>query len=60
MLVDLKKARDFVYSNGMLWERALFAYHFEDGSLEHLHRCLLAYKNADDGFGNAQEHVYGT
>jgi len=56
MSVDLKKARDFVYANGVLWERALFAYHFEDGSLEHLHRCLLAYKNADNGFGHAFEH----
>jgi hypothetical protein len=56
MSIDLKRARDFVYQNGVLWERDLFAVHFEGGSLERLHRSLRAYQNADGGYGNAMEH----
>lgn len=56
MTVDVKKARDYVYANGVLWERDLFAWHFQDGSLERLHRSLQAYQNADGGYGNAMEH----
>jgi hypothetical protein len=44
-MVDFKNARDFVYANGQLWERALFAYCFQDGSLAHLHDSLRAYRN---------------
>lgn len=56
MAVSLRKARDFVYSNGALWERALFGYLFEERPLAHLHQCWLAYKNPDCGWGNALEH----
>jgi hypothetical protein len=56
MSISLKKARDFVYSTGVLWEKALFGYLFEDRSLEHLHQCLLCYKNPDNGWGHALEH----
>ena len=56
MPIDIKKARDFVYANGTLWERALFAYLFQNGSLERVHQCLLCYKNPDSGFGHALEH----
>lgn len=56
MTIDLKKARDFVYANGTLWERALFAYHFQDGQLARLHKTLLQYKNPDGGYGHALEH----
>ncbi len=56
MAVDMKKARDFVYSNGILWERALYAYQFEDGSVERLRQCWACYKNPDGGFGHALEH----
>src|SRR5215813_1859484 len=56
MSVNMKKARDFVYANGMLWERALFATLFQGKSPDHLHQCLLAYKNPDGGFGHALEH----
>jgi hypothetical protein len=54
--ISLKKARDFVYGNGQLWERALFAYLFQEGPLEHVHRCLLCYRNPDGGYGHAMEH----
>ncbi len=55
MAIDLKKARDFVYSNSVLWERALFGLLFEGRSAAHLAKCLLAYKNSDNGFGNGLE-----
>lgn len=54
--IDLKKARDFVYSSGVPWERALFAWLFESGSPEYVQRCLLIHKNADNGYGHALEH----
>jgi hypothetical protein len=56
MAVDLRQARNFVYEHGTLWERALFAYLFQDGSAERLQHSLLCYKNADDGYGHALEH----
>lgn len=52
----LQQARDYVYQHGTLWERALFAYHFDDGPLATLHNALRAYKNEDYGFGNGLEH----
>lgn len=56
MTVDLKKARDFVYENGALWEEALFAYLFQGGSIDTLHQRLLQYKNPDGGYGHGLEH----
>ncbi len=55
MVVNLKKARDFVFSSGVLWERDLFAYHF-GGDLSRVHPSLRAHRNADGGYGNALEH----
>ncbi|HEU4965837.1 MAG TPA: hypothetical protein VFV52_18660 [Bacilli bacterium] len=54
-MVSIDKARAFVFQNGQLWERALFSYLFDGGSLAHVHRCLLAYKNEDGGFGHGLE-----
>ncbi len=56
MPFDPAKARDFVYSNGTLLERALFAWLFDDGPLERLHQIILCYKNPDNGFGHGLEH----
>lgn len=56
MAVDLRKARDFVYANGTLFERALYAWLFEDGSVERVRQNLLCYKNPDGGWGHALEH----
>src|SRR3954469_22319867 len=58
MAINLKNARDFVYASGTLWERALFAYLFQGGSLDRLHQCLLNYKNPDGGYGHALEHDF--
>ncbi len=56
MSIDLSKARDFVYRNGTLFERALFAWLFDGASLERLQQIILCYKNADNGFGHGFEH----
>ncbi|MCI0710403.1 MAG: hypothetical protein L0154_09605 [Chloroflexi bacterium] len=53
--VDLQQARNYVCQHGTLWERALFALHFDDGPLSTLHNALRAYKNADNGYGNGLE-----
>ncbi|MCA9882798.1 MAG: hypothetical protein KC708_07510 [Anaerolineae bacterium] len=55
-MVNLGQARNFVYEHGTLWERALFSYLFDGGSLERLHQCLRVYKNEDNGFGHRFEH----
>ncbi len=52
----IAKARDFVFRNGTLWERALFSYLFDAEPLERVHRCLMPYKNLDGGWGNGLEH----
>jgi hypothetical protein len=56
MTINFKAARDFVYANGTLWERSLFAYLFQNGDLSHLHHHLKGYQNGDGGYGNAMEH----
>ena len=56
MAINWKGARDFVYANGTLWERALFSWLFEGGSLERLHGCLSIHQNTDGGYGHAFEH----
>ncbi len=56
MPIDLDNARDYVYRNGTLLERALFAWRFDEGSLERLHQIILCYKNPDNGFGHGLEH----
>ena len=56
MTINFKNARDFVYGNGTLAERALFAYLFENGTLERLHQCLACYRNPDGGWAHGLEH----
>ena len=56
MAIDMCKARDYVYRSGTLFERALFAWLFDAGSLERLHQIILCYKNPDAGFGHGFEH----
>ncbi|MCY4062442.1 MAG: hypothetical protein OXG53_08740 [Chloroflexi bacterium] len=56
MAFDLKKARQFVYRNGTLLERALYSWLFDGGSLQRLHQIILCYKNPDNGFGHGLEH----
>ncbi|MCY4464823.1 MAG: hypothetical protein OXE46_04730 [Chloroflexi bacterium] len=56
MPINIGKAREFVYRQGTLFERALFAWLFDSGSLERLQQIILCYKNPDDGFGHGFEH----
>jgi hypothetical protein len=51
----LESARTFVLSNARLLERHLFAFLFQQGNPDHVRTALLAYQNADGGFGNALE-----
>ncbi len=56
MAVSIRKARDFVYSHGVMWEKALFGYLFGSKPLAHVHQCLLCYRNPDAGWGHGLEH----
>lgn len=56
MPIDMGSARSFVFSNGTLFERALFSYLFDDGSVDRLESIILCYKNPDNGFGHGMEH----
>ncbi len=49
------RAELFLWNNARLLERHLFAYHFQGGPREAVLAALLAYQNADGGFGNALE-----
>jgi hypothetical protein len=51
----LDSAWTFLLNNGRLLERRLFDFHFRDGSAGDVLAALLAYQNADGGFGNALE-----
>ncbi|MEM8858571.1 MAG: hypothetical protein AAGD96_09630 [Chloroflexota bacterium] len=50
-----QKAENFIWTNGRLLERRLFAYHFKEGSAQNVISALLGFQNADGGFGNALE-----
>jgi hypothetical protein len=56
MTISFKKASDFVYSRGVLWERVLFAHLFGGAPLAHVLQCLACYKNPDGGWGHGLEH----
>lgn len=51
----LECAEAFIWHNGRLLDRRLFAYHFKAGSREDVLAALAAYQNSDGGFGNALE-----
>lgn len=50
-----ERAKTFLWNNGRLLERQLFAFVFEHGSRDAVLSSLRAYQNADGGFGNALE-----
>ena len=51
----MERAETFIWKNARLIDRHLFAYHFKYGSSEAVISTLLAYQNADGGFGHALE-----
>lgn len=56
MGISIERAREFVYTHGVLWERLLFGHLFEGADAAPVRSAMAAYKNQDNGFGNAFEH----
>jgi hypothetical protein len=52
---QLVKAGAFIFQHGRLLERQIYAYLFRGGTKEACLKALLAYQNADGGFGNGIE-----
>jgi hypothetical protein len=52
---SFERARDLVYRSGRVLERRLFARLFEDGDVHGVVNAVLAYGNADGGFGHGLE-----
>jgi hypothetical protein len=50
-----ESATNFIWKNARLLERAIFAYHFLNGSPARILDVLHTYQNEDGGFGNALE-----
>jgi hypothetical protein len=57
---SFSKARDFLYQNGRMLERASFAFHFEGGSASDALAELAGYQNSDGGFGHGLEPDFCT
>ena len=52
---QIQTTKQFIFQNGRLLERQLFEYFFGKGTKQACVRALLAYQNADGGFGNGIE-----
>ncbi|MGF1460219.1 MAG: hypothetical protein ACFBSG_14485 [Leptolyngbyaceae cyanobacterium] len=52
---QLANIKALIFREGRLLERQLYRYFFEEGSCEACLKALLAYQNADGGFGNGLE-----
>jgi hypothetical protein len=52
---QIQSAKRFIFQNGRLLERQLFEYFFGEGTKQACVRALVAYQNADGGFGNGIE-----
>ena len=55
MSLIMQKARGFIYKNARPLDFARFRFHFEGGLADDVLNCLIAYQNADGGFGHALE-----
>jgi hypothetical protein len=51
----LELSTNFIWKNARLLERAIFEFHFLDGSSAHVLEILRTYQNEDGGFGHALE-----
>lgn len=51
----VQRAATFLYANARLVDRAVFAVRFSRAEPERLVRAVMAYRNADGGFGHALE-----
>jgi hypothetical protein len=54
-MTTFEKVRQFIYRNARPLDIARFQYHFENGTKEAVLTALVAYQNADGGFGRALE-----
>ena len=52
---SFERAREFLYRSGRVLERRLFARLYEDGDADGVVAAVLAYRNADGGFGHGLE-----
>jgi hypothetical protein len=52
---SLERAADFIWRNARLLERSMFAHAFEGEPADTVAAAVLAYRNADGGFGHAME-----
>jgi hypothetical protein len=50
-----QKAKEYIFNIGRPLERALYQYHFENGTADEVLTALAAFQNADGGFGQAME-----
>jgi hypothetical protein len=55
MLNILENSTKFILENARHLDRAIFEYHFQDGSPERILAILRTYQNEDGGFGHALE-----
>ncbi len=53
--VALERAADFIWRNARLLERTMFAHAFFGAPADAVAAAVLAYRNADGGFGHAME-----
>jgi hypothetical protein len=57
--IDFGSATNFVWLNARLLDRLRFAYHFLDAGTEPVLKAVVAYQNADGGFGNGLDPTSG-
>jgi len=55
-MITIENARSFVHAHGVMWERALWDYLFDQGPVERVHQCLSCYKNENGGWAHGLEH----
>lgn len=60
MHVHISKIADYLKTNGRTLERALFDFHFAQGSIEDVIDALKSYQNPDGGFGHGIEPDFNT
>jgi hypothetical protein len=53
--MNLERAYEFLWTHARLLERRIFEHRFRGGPAESVERAVVAYQNADGGFGQALE-----
>lgn len=55
MPIDVSAARSFIYGNGRVLDQLAYEVAFEEGDPDSVGRAVIAYQNADGGFGHGLE-----